>query len=355
MSDTNLKVSDLESLLPRSSVQALQVRFENVEITPEGDTIVVTEDHFAEEQEPAKHEFPLDEVAERELSRFLKIPFKYIQECPGELKATNLNFWLGKQADSEATFLHHGDDLEAVIPPDRIVLPVRRVAGVVTEVFAPEDTINGYHFDQKVFQLDVTTEEHQIDVPGNGLGDRPARDAQVGDITSAGVRLFVPGDLKEKKPTLTAFFHRLICLNGMTLPNTLQEIKLKGSTVDDVIMEMEEKAQELLGTLDQHLESYKQTAEMAIPGNVLAFIRQVGLEHGIPLRTIDRAMDYAAIHGRDDWSLFDVIQLFTALAGTARFSTANRLQAFGGYMITNAERVLERCASCERPLPTHVH
>jgi len=347
----NTKVSELESLLPKHEPSPVQVRLENVEVDETGHFINVTEDHFAEEQDPKVTRFSLDELSEKELSKFLGVPFKYIENCPGQLKAINLNFWLQANAESSAVFsVIDGRDINAVYTPDKVVLPTSRVAEIIPRVFEADDTIHTFHTDDRTFQMDITSERWQVDVPGNGVLDRPAV-GEVGDITSGGIRLYVPTNLKEHKPVVSTFLNRLVCTNGMVLPSTDQVIQLKGQTIDDILEEMENAAGVLLSGLDEHLDNFRKTAETAVPGNYLAFLRQVGQDHGISRTVIDRALDWAAAYGQTEWTVYDALNLFTSLANRASFVQANKLQRFGGHMIDHTAAIVHRCQTCERVIP----
>lgn len=349
---TTLKVRDLLGKLPADKGERIQTPLEQVTVSDDGARITVTEDHFLEEQEPKEHVSQLDEIAERSLCKFLDVPFKYIETLDGELKAQNLNYWLAKKADAFGVFHFKDALLEDVYAPERMLIPGRQVANIITQNFDPNDDIAGFHRDDKILQIDVTTDRYKVDVDGNGVLDRPAKGTEA-DITHGGVRFYLPADLKgARKPTVSTFFNRLICSNGMTIRRTEDEVTLKGKTMDEILDEMEHIAAELLVNMDSALEGYKQTAEMNIPGNHIAFIRQIGREQGIGSKLIDKALDYAAGQGDRQWTLYDVINLYTSLAKSAQFASANKLQNLGGLMVTHAEHMIDRCGSCEQLLPT---
>lgn len=85
--------------------------------------------------------------------------------------------------------------------------------------------------DDDHFLIDIVKPDLRRDIPGNGIGDRPA-EGVVGDITNAGVRIYVPTDFKKAKPFVTGFMNRLVCtlrercVSALTSPEELDEQNL---------------------------------------------------------------------------------------------------------------------------------
>jgi hypothetical protein len=339
-----------ESLLPNDSNTHLQTTLDRISVSSDGGEVIL-EDEITDEDEFARYQ--LDEAAERAIARFMKLPFTYIDKCPGHLKATNLNYWMHKADDEVDVMVNLGKDgIEALYDPSTTIVPTAEIGRLVTRLFKPEDEIISFRHDEKMFHIDVISQDMFIKVAPNGVGDRTEDDLpEVGDITNGGLRLLVPLDLKSK-PTMTVFTNRLVCTNGMTMLTEGERdfVSLKGKTVPDILAEMEDKAKRLLEAVPDHLETVKQTTQVAVPGNPLNFMRAIAHEHRLSPAVVNRLMNLAGGDGDKEWSLYDVNQMFTRVANAASWATASKLQALAGYMTTNHEFIVRRCSTCEQPL-----
>lgn len=383
MSD-KLLVGQINELAHREE-SLLHTRFADMSVSDSGAHITVKDDLENE------HTFDLDDVTERALAEFMDINPTYLDKCPADLKAHNLNYWLRKQPEVRAMLLTGPKGIETVYDPDDSIITVPTVAQMISRVFDPENEIVSLFSDTTKFHVDVMT-ENRIIVPGNGIGDRPdaegyvrrssaggspwldtdaveindedgSRKVRLDDITHGGIRI-ITHPTKPKDPVVERYFNRLVCMNGMTYPHVDERITLKGHTVPEVLAEMERACEQLLGSMDDALEKYAESSQIRVPGNALAYIRQVGAEQNVPRRIVDRALDYAAAGGlaqADNVSQYDVLNIFTSLANgnAVRYSTMLRLQRLGGDMAFRADEYTRRCNACERPMPTvgggHVH
>lgn len=347
MSDHQLSVADLGTLLPKPTDQYIQTVLADVAISENGGHV-----HL----ESTGEKYDLDEVAERSLCRFLGVPFTYIEKCAGALKAVNLNHWLGKKYESDVMVrISAEDEIEEFYAPNRIVLPPDGIAEVVAHLFRPTDRIAHFYNDGAALFLDVVDDQLSTTVDPNGILDRKLDELpEIGDITHAGVRFAIPADLKKTPPSVEAYLHRLVCTNGMTNTESLAKVKVKGQTVDDVLENLELQAKDILGTLPDLLTDYRRSAKVEVPGNALALIRQVGEEQRLPKPIINKAMDYASGYLDKTWTVYDVVNVFSRIANNTSWNTARKLQGLAGDMSTSAEAWVRRCTACERPLG-HIH
>lgn len=361
-------VGSLENLVKRQESR-LHVQLGEVSVSDQAETVTLVDD------EGNEHSFEFDEVAERALCSYMDINPTYMKKCPGPLKAHNINYWLRNEPDLRAMVLAGAQGIETVYDPDKVIVTVPNVAQVISSVFSPDDEIASLYSDPDKFHIDIKVENNII-VPGNGIGDRPDENGfihrpgetdadgnpqkpiRVFDITHGGVRI-LSHPSKPHAPVIQRYFNRLVCNNGMTIPVVDNSITLKGHTLPEVLADMEKEAERLLSTMDEALEQYAELADIAIPGNPLAYIRQVGQEAGIPNRIIMKALEYAGAYNLGDYdqvSSYDIANIFTSLANneSVRYSTAVKLQEFGGTMVLQGEEMVRRCSSCERLLP-HFH
>lgn len=365
---STMLVGQIEDVVKRDE-RRLHTTLNDMSVSENGRIIKVTQDTGE------SHEFEFDEVVERTLSGFLDVNPTYMSKCPSALKAHNLNYWLGANADTQAMLMVGPKGIETIHDPDDTVITIPEVAGVISRVFAPEDEIVTLHSDPDKFHADIVIQSSHITVPGNGVGDRPDangnlyvrpeedEDGNVGeprlkpnvfDITHGGIRILAHPS-KPTAPTVERYFNRYICNNGMTMPIADRKITLRGMTVTDVLAEMESIAGELMSDMPEALERYAALSDITIPGNPLNFIRQIGQENGIPSRIIQKALEYAGGMnlGRGEIATsYDVMNIFTSLANndSVRYSTGRKLQALGGLFVHRGEDIAHRCETCERVL-----
>jgi hypothetical protein len=93
------------------------------------------------------------------------------------------------------------------------------------------------------------------------------------------------------------------------------------------------------------------SAETPIPGATSDYIRQVARERNINASTVLRLQERAAALPANP-SVYDVTQIITAMANQEGLpaTTRRNLQALGGDLTVDTERMVHRCNSCERPL-----
>lgn len=372
---STILVGQIEQQLSQNNERRMHTKLGDVSVSDDGHYVLVDP---SEGTDGETQRFEFDEVTERAFAKFLDVNPSYLSKCPSSLKATNLNHWLRTEADAEAMFTIGGHGIATMYDPDQTVLTIPEIAGVISRVFAPEDEIVTLHSDPDKFHADIVIQSSHITVPGNGVGDRPDANGNlyvrpeeeggqattkpnVFDITHGGVRILAHPS-KSKAPTVERYFNRYICSNGMTMPIADRQITLRGKTVEEVLESMEEVANELMTDMPQALEQYAALAEIAVPGNPINFIQQVGREQGIPSRLIQQAIQFAGGMnlGRDDVATtYDVMNIFTSLANmeSVRYSTATRLQRMGGEFVRQGEEMTRRCGSCEQPIGfiSHVH
>ncbi len=331
-----MKVSELTEALGNRQEERTSVVLNSIEISDDAGTLTID-----------GRTFYLDELSENSLANYLKINRTYLAQCPPDLKATNFRYWLNYRENASVTIESVENNITGFYRPDAMLIPVASVAEFVGRVFSPEDEIKDLRRDNERFHLDVVSHTHSIDVPNP---DRIPGRPEVGDITSGGVRILAYPNAPVA-PSVTAYLHRLVCRNGMTEPQQQGTIRLKGKTVPEVLVEMEQAARQVLGGLDEKLTSYAQMAQRGIPGNASSFMYQIAREHNIGPRVLNRLMERANLLP-ENATLYDVQQIFTETANSGvKYRTMVALQSLGGELAFHTDRVLHRCGQCERLLP----
>lgn len=331
-----MKVSDLKPVLEGRNERSVESRLGDVKVSADASRFTLE----------GGDEFVLDEGAERALASYLGVNKSYLTKCPPDLKAHNLNYWLQHKPDAQAVIEAVGHNVVTVHKPGLLVLPLDRVADIVTRTFEPDNEIVNLIRDDRWFHLDIKTDHHVEVRPDARIEGRK----EVGDITHGGVRILA-NPIEAKPPVVQTYLHRLWCTNGSTSPEKEGTIALKGHTVEEVLDELEKAAQTVMGDLDAKLAEYAALAERKPPGSPARFAYQLGREYGLTQRVMDRVMERVAVLP-DDASLYDIQQIFTQLAnGNVNYRTMVNLQQLGGDMAFETDHIVHRCGACERLLP----
>ena len=284
--------------------------------------------------------FVLDESANLALAKYLRVPSSYLNSLTPEFRATLLRYEFDRRADSETVLESLDGEIMSIHQPSQIMLPLSRVAEVVTKVLHPHDIVRRIVSDDQRFHLDITTTQHVVDFP---------TPAGVGDITEGGVRI-LSYPYQSKPPSVSTYIERLVCSNGMCTAEKTGQINLKGCTVDEVIASMEEAAEDVLSQLDNHLNRYAETRSMLVPGSPQAFAAQLAREAGVNRKILDSVLDIVN-QLPPPVTVWDINQAFTNVANyVEKYSTMNRLQNLGGTLAFFAEEAVHRCGTCERLL-----
>lgn len=293
--------------------------------------------------------FPLDESALGAVGKYLKVPVPYLKGVDPDFRATLLNYEFTRHQDATTVAETLGGALVSLHQPTQTMLPLSRVGAVVTKVMNSEDTVRRVAVDETRFHLDVTTTAHQVTFPFTpSTTPTSLSTPHVGDITEAGLRVLAY-PFQTKKPSVAAYLERLVCTNGQCQDERVGAITLKGRTVDEVIAEMEDAANLVLGSLDAHLASYAKTREMPAPGSPQAFAAQLAREANVSRKVLDKVLDIIN-QLPQPVSVWDVQNAFTEVANQVGYATRLRLQTLGGSLSMDTEHMIARCGACERLL-----
>lgn len=334
-------VADLKDHLSGVRERSLETTLGEIQVDPEARHVRLSNGE----------QFQLDEQAERSLSQYVGIPKAYLAKCPPELKAHNLNFWLQRRGNAAAVIEATDDHWVTIHKPGLLILPLQRVADVVTNTLPADYEIVQLIRNDTRFHVDIITPHQYVEVtPDDRIEDRTQGSRTVGDITHGGVRI-ISNPTEVEAPQVLTYLHRLWCTNGSTSPEAEGTIKLKGNTIDDVFVELEGACQRVMGELDAKLADYAALAAAFPPGTPMRFAYQLGREYGLPQKLMDRIMERVNVLPADA-SLYDIQQVFTELAnGSVNYKTMLKLQHLSGDLAFNTENVTHRCGTCERLLP----
>lgn len=333
-------VADLKNHLSGVQERSLITTLGDIEVDPDARSIRVA----------TGEEFHLDEQAERSLAAYLGVSKAYLAKCPPELKSHNLNFWLRRKENAAAVIESVDDHWVTIHKPGLLILPLARVADVITETMDPSYEVVQLIRNDTRFHIDIITPHHVEVEPDDRIEDRTQGTRTVGDITHGGIRI-ISNPSEVEAPQVLTYLHRLWCTNGSTSPEAEGSIRLKGNTIDDVFRELEDACQLVMGQLDNKLADYAALSRTFPPGSPVRFAYQLGREYGLTGKLMDRIIERVNVLP-EDATLYDIQQIFTELAnGSVNYRTMIKLQHLSGDLAFNTESVTHRCGTCERLLP----
>jgi len=263
--------------------------------------------------------------------QYMEVPFKFFDGCKTSLQQEIIKHQIEKFSSSPATISTYGDSFWNLYQTKTNLIPNLRMAEAFTKIFDGEAKVSRFDPVEGLL-LNIQTQDI-------------AKEVKVGDITNGGIRLFAPIG---KSPYVSAYMERLVCSNGMVTTNEFDALSIRGRTVDEIIVEMEQKARKILNEdVPAYLENWQrlQDIKSANPEQLIhRLTREAGVSEKIESAIIERAA------GLESNSYYDVINLITSLqheegvGGTQLF----RLQALGGNAIRDMGG--HRCNNCQHNL-----
>jgi uncharacterized protein DUF932 len=145
---------------------------------------------------------PVRPIAQRAIAARLNIPHQYLQKCPKELQAENLNHWITRERNKELFFRFDGGDAVRALFTSRYV-PVDNttVLSRLTNVGYGPDTRVQCALDSNFITLSIPDDSKTFAVNG-------------GDRITPGISV-INSEVGLSSLHISAFYLRLVCTNGM--------------------------------------------------------------------------------------------------------------------------------------------
>ena len=145
--------------------------------------------------------------AQRLLANRLRVPFSYLNRCPEELQARNLNYWIEQEAQQRDTFFcrFDGDNLRAVFTERYRPLDNMEILSQMIQHGFDSSTKVQYAIDDGMFLVKIPEYARAFGVNiGYGKVDEIVPGVSFAN-SEVGLLAF----------SIEAFFYRLICTNGL--------------------------------------------------------------------------------------------------------------------------------------------
>jgi hypothetical protein len=295
----------------------------------------------------AKVEVPRTITGIESLGNWLDVPTAFLHRLGDSDRdlQDHLLSTLAARKDDVVSVVYTKDGVREIRDPRKEVIEPVRVVEAAQKVLGDTATVIDFWTGDE-FRLDAVAGD--LDDPGKGFGwggITPTK-RRVGDLSAGGLRWGM--DLKHRlAPWVQPYVYRLWCTNGCETRDDLLKVDARGQTVDEVIAEIEQMAQQAFGEIEHTIAHYYDLRDVPVE-NPERFLVRLADEQSMPPRTLRRLLDAAASDELpDNPSQFDLVNLVTNAANdpTLRNKTGARraLEAIGGSVITDHAA---RCGHC---------
>jgi hypothetical protein len=279
------------------------------------------------------------------MAKFFDIPPKFFARLDREQQQFLLRTEIEK-VDKDVTVLYREDQGVAEIykAGQTRVRPHRLVERAMA-TFPAESPVVDSWLDHNELRVDVILPEGFE----RGIGGDPG----VGDITRGGVRIGQDRKLN-MAPWVQPFLYRLVCTNGLEVPDNGLKVSAVGATEQEIEAMFEAEVARAMERLDQDIENFYSLRNERVGNDPTGALRRAATEMGLPPRTVGSLEDLVPAMVDEvtgDISMFDVVNLMTNWANhpeiDIRSSSRRNLQLAGGRLVNDHA---ERCATCHARL-----
>lgn len=292
-------------------------------------------------------EVPYTFAGLEQLATFTGIPTKFVERAmqkDKEYAQHIVSGWLRLNVDNVAIGYVPDEGIAEVYNPGQQRMQPRQLLERVSNVMGADAQVIEMKNTPDLFRLDT--------VVGEGADYGWGGDRAVNDLSAGGLRIEYNRE-RNLAPSVSALLFRWACTNGYERYEEAWKIDIRGATVDQILAEVEQKAQQVFGRVEAELAAFYDLRNQRIEGDVTQAVIRIADERGLPARTAHalatRVPEYTDDQGNA--TMFDIVNLFTNAANepsVRRSPTRSRtLELAGGALI--GEHV-ERCGHCAQRL-----
>lgn len=288
-------------------------------------------------------EVPATRTGLEAVASFMKVPAPFLLDLPRDEQQYILS--RVKDRVGQAVSLRYtSEGVTGAYTPGQSPINPRRIVEVAMRVMDPASQVIEYRNTPDETFFDVTVPLDRV----------TTGDPAVNDLTAAGLR-FGQNRARNLAPWVEEFAYRLVCTNGMELPDTrLPRVDARGNTIDEVMAALEARAQEAFGHVEAQIAHFYDLRNQRIEGDVAQALLRVAQEHGLPDRTamtLVRDRLPAAIAEGEAATMFHLVNLITNEANNpalaTRLTTRRAMEQAGGTAVTVHA---DRCTHCQTRL-----
>lgn len=286
-------------------------------------------------------QIPLTVESVEAIANHIGVPTAFHKRLPTDLRDTLFNELFVREHNQALVRLTETEILYMREPSSKIIDP-RRFVDVAAKVVSPEGQVIDFKNAKDFFGFDVVVPE--------GFDRGQGGDRKVGDITRGGVR-FGQDTKQGLAPWVQRYMYRLVCTNGMEVPDTTLKIDARGESIEDVINELEQMAQLAFAKVEEDLVHFYALREQVVdqPERMMARLaRERNLSDRIRLQLVDAVP--MIVQPGQPVTMFDLVNLATNQANNPEHRQAGirrQLERFGGSV---SDHVAQRCITCASAL-----
>jgi len=278
------------------------------------------------------------------IGNWLNVPTPFLARLDADVQENLLNALLSRQSDTTATLsIVEDEGLVDLAAPNHLKMDPRHLIDIAGEVVGHDAEVVEYRRDSMGYAFDL--------IVSGSNGRAVGGDAHVGDLTRGGLR-FGQDTKKGLAPWVQRYLYRLVCTNGMEIPDHGLKIDARGHDMESLIESLTEKAHEAFSKVSGDIDSFYHLRTVRVSNPERTLVR-LASEYGISARTLASLLaelpEYLAEDGTA--TQFDLVNLITNAANANHLSNrpgARRaLESIGG-LITHDEAA--RCTQCASKL-----
>ena len=139
-------------------------------------------------------------IAQRSIAWRLGIPFNYLSKCPAELQAIQMNHWIEHEKNKQLFLRFDGQEVRAIFTPRYRALDNFEILTRLDDMGYGSDTQVQCHLDDEFMLLSIPDGKQTFQVNGDKM--TPGISVSNSEVGLASL-------------SVSAFFLRLVCTNGM--------------------------------------------------------------------------------------------------------------------------------------------
>lgn len=331
-------VGDLYDLIapPTTTATVLTNRI-SLDLT--GDNVIKYYD-----DEGRRHEVNANANGILSVGNWLSAPSAFLARLDADTQQNLLNAMLVRQNETPVTMsIVEGEGLVDMASPNHLKVDPRYLIDIAGEVVGHDSEVVEYRRNAAGYAFDIIVSGEN----GRAVGG----DARVGDLTRGGLR-FGQDTKKGLAPWVQRYLYRLVCTNGMEIPDHGLKIDARGHDMESLLESLTEKAHDAFSKVSSDIDAFYHLRTLRVTNPAQTLIR-LAQEHGISSRTLTSLLEMLPEYLSEDGTAtqFDLVNLITNAANAD--SLVNRpgarraLESIGG-LITHDEAA--RCGTCASKL-----
>ena len=258
---------------------------------------------------------PLRIMAQRSIAWRLNIPFNYLQKCPPELQAEQMNHWIKSEKRDQLFVRFDGEEVRAIFTPRYKPVDNFEVLARLDEMgYTPETQVQ-WHSDGEFMLLSIPDGKRSFKINGDKM--TPGISISNSEVGLASL-------------SVSAFILRLVCTNGMVAKTEISASYRHVST--KILTELPQVFEKVAGELNRH----KDRLKLSIESPVVDPVATIGnFNRQFALGEMEKSAVEWAWPQEAGETMFHVVNTYTRAAAMEGLPAESsfRLQRVGGEVL----------------------